>query len=207
MSDRNAGAELSLAEALRALPLAAPPRDVWQTLAAELAPQVRRPARRRFAVPAAIAAGVLAIAALLLTQTRERPAPQIATVAPASASSVANGTNAANGTSVRNVAAPDPEAQLTALESRSQQLERWLSETRAAAAPLPGQDLAAAAEIEDLIGLVDVELAAAPRKDAMPLWRYRVNLLEDLTALRYSNYRLAETLTTASNGAPPDRIN
>ena len=208
MSDRNARTELSLAHALRALPLAAPQRDLWQTLAAELAPQVRKPARRRFAVPAAIAAGVLALAAaLLLPRSREHASPQVATVAPLAASSVANGANAANGTNAKNPAAADPEAQLIALETRSQQLERWLSETRAAAAPLPGQDLAAAAELEDLIGLVDVELAAAARKEALPLWRYRVNLLEDLTALRYSNYRLAETLNTASDGASPNRIN
>ena len=207
MSDRNARTELSLAQALRALPLAAPQRDGWQTLAAELAPQMRKPARRRFAIPAAIAAGVLALAAtLLLARWHERVPPQVATVAPAAASNVANSANVANGTN-GNLTAVDPQAQLTALESRSQQLERWLSETRAAAAPLPGQDLAAVAELEDLIGLVDVELTAAPRRDALPLWRYRVNLLEDLTALRYSNYRLAETLNSATNGAPPNRIN
>ena len=197
MSDRNAGTELSLGEALRALPLATPPRDVWQALAAELAPlrvvQARSPARRRYALPAAIAAGLLAIAAALLLTTHERVAPRIATVAPTPASSSANGANAANGTSGKSAVVTDPETQLVALETRSQQLEHWLSQTRAAAAPLPGQDLAAAAEIEDLIGLVDVELAAAARKDALPLWRYRVNLLEDLTALRYASYRLAET--------------
>ena len=206
MSDRNTGTELSLGAALRALPLATPPRDVWQTLAAELAPARVAPARRRYVLPAAIAAGLLAFAVALMMMSRERAAPQIATVAPAPASSVANGANAANGTSGKGTVA-DPETQLVALETRSQQLEHWLSETRAAAAPLPGQDLAAAAELEDLISLVDVELAASTRKEALPLWRYRVNLLEDLTALRYSNYRLAETLNNASNGAPPDRIN
>src|SRR4051812_35929323 len=118
MSDRNAGTELSLAEALRALPLAAPPRDVWQTLAAELAPvrvaPARLPARRRYALPAAIAASLLAVAAALVLATRERVAPQIATVAPAPASIDANGANAANGTSGKSVAAADPEAQLVA---------------------------------------------------------------------------------------------
>ena len=208
MSDRNAGTELSLAEALRALPQATPPRDVWQTLAAELATAqapARNRARRRYALPAAIAAGLLAVAAAWLLMQHAH-APRVATVAPAPSSIVRNGANAANGTSGRNAAA-DPEAQLLALETRSQQLEHWLSETRAAAAPLPGQDLAAAAELEDLIGLVDVDLAGSTRTDALPLWRYRVNLLEDLTALRYSNYRLAETIDTTSSGAPPNRIN
>jgi hypothetical protein len=36
-----------------------------------------------------------------------------------------------------------------------------------------------------------VELAAPQRTHALALWQRRVGLLEDLAALRYSNYRLA----------------
>jgi len=82
---------------------------------------------------------------------------------------------------------------MASLRQRSQDLEHWLRETQRAAAPLSGQDLAAAAEIEDMIALVDGQLNAAPRDSELPLWRRRVALLEDLTALRYSSYRLAET--------------
>ncbi len=81
--------------------------------------------------------------------------------------------------------------QLATLEERSRALEGWLRDTSRAASPLPGQELAAATEIENLIGLVDVELAAPGHTDPLPLWRRRVALLEDLTALRYSNYQLA----------------
>jgi len=210
MSDRNPGDRLSLGEALRALPPLTPPRDGWSALAAELAPPQRRPARRRFALAAAFAASVLALAGTLSLRAPQPVAPQVATVAPSPASKVANDANAANVTNATNVQnAPTlEEGQLAALEARSQALERWLHDTRAAASPLPGQDLAAAAEIESLIGLVDVELGGTSRAKSLALWQRRVNLLEDLTALRYSNYRLAETLLAASAGEnAPNRIN
>jgi len=209
MSDRNARDELSLAEALRALPLAAPPRDVWQTLAAELAPQRRPSVRRRFALPAALAAGVLALVVAVLLAQRQQPAVPVATVTPPAASNVANGANAEKDTSGKATSGQvaDPALRLAALEARSQELERWLRETRDAAAPLPGQDLAASAEIEDLIGLVDMQLGGSSGNQALPLWQHRVDLLEDLTALRYSNYRLAETLSSTASGAAPNPIN
>ena len=56
---------------------------------------------------------------------------------------------------------------------------------------MQGQDLAAATEIENLIGLVDVELSAPREMPDADLWQRRVALLEDLSALRYSNYQLA----------------
>lgn len=209
MSDRNTPARLNLGDALRALPSAAPDRDAWPALAAQLKPQSQVPARRRHALPLAIAAAcVLAIAAaysLRQQQAVVASAPSVATVTPHAASSIVNGaeaTDAANATSVQN-SAGDAGAQLVALEARSQALERWLRDTRLAASPLPGQDLAAASEIENLIGLVDVELTASAHTDALPLWQRRVALLEDLTALRYSNYRLAETALADV----PNRIN
>jgi len=215
MSDRSGDNRLTLGDALRALPPLSPPRDGWSALAAELAPQLRRPARRRHALPAALAAGVLGLAAaLFLLRAPHDAAPLVATVAPPAASTVANDANAANvakvtnATNVKNAATDGTDARLAALETRSQALERWLHDTRAAASPLPGQDLAAAAEIENLIGLVDVELAGTSRASSLALWQRRVNLLEDLTALRYSNYRLAETMLAASSGEnAPNRIN
>jgi len=111
---------------------------------------------------------------------------EIATVTPDNASS---NTNSAKVGNVHN-AATDA-AQLAALQRRSQDLERWLSETGDVAAPLQGQDLLAATEIENLIGLVDVELTAKRQMQDTGLWKRRVDLLEDLSALRYSNYQLA----------------
>ena len=51
----------------------------------------------------------------------------------------------------------------------------------------------AAVEVEDLIGLVDVQLGGARGDaDALPLWRQRVALLEDLAAIRGNGLALAE---------------
>ncbi|MBS0571603.1 MAG: hypothetical protein JSS28_13410, partial [Proteobacteria bacterium] len=117
------------------------------------------------------------------------PSTPPATVAHAAASSSTNGTQAAQIHNAQN-AADHPE-RLAQLQQRSRALEHWLRQTGRDAAPLQGQDLAAAAEIENLIGLVDVELAAPRQVQAQALWQRRVGLLEDLAALRYSNYRLA----------------
>ena len=185
----------SLGHALRELPLQSPHRDVWAQLAAELAPRARE-RRRAWPLVAAAAAVVIAISAVMLTLPRP-PAtvPAVATSNDPSANTNGN-TNVA--TAANDLANHD---QLMALQKRSRELEQWLHQTTAAAAPLPGRDLAAATEIESLIGVVDVQLAAPDQRDEAKLWRRRVDLLEDLTALRYSNYRLAE------NGAPATWIN
>jgi hypothetical protein len=182
---------VTLGEALRALPLAAPPGDEWTLLRERLLREQSHPERprasawRRYVLPAALAAA-LAGAFLVL---RAPPASAPATVAHVAASSSTNGTQADRIHDAQNAAnQPDRLAQL---QQRSQALERWLRETGRDAAPLQGQDLAAAAEIENLIGLVDVELAAPRQTRASALWQRRVGLLEDLAALRYSNYRLA----------------
>lgn len=211
MSDLNAENRLNLGDALRALPLAAPGRDAWPALAAQLAPAL--PRRRRYLVPLAIAAAcVLAlVTALSLRYVPSADvAPQVAaTVAPTAASSKTNGANVLDATNVTNIHEQKKSSggELAAAQARSQALERWLHDTRHAASPLPSQDLAAAAEIENLIGLVDVELAAAPGDGTLALWRRRVALLEDLTALHYSNDRLAETATASTAMDTLNRIN
>ena len=207
----------TLPEALRALPQAAPERSAWPELAARLkqggpahaasnapvpttASEARRP-RRRWQLPAALAASLAlaAFAALLYRHeaaTRQAGATTAATVAHGAASKVANAAKATNGQQ-----STDPAAQLAALQRRSQALEHWLHETAPAAAPLRGPDLAAAAELEDMIGLVDVQLGAKPSARDVGLWRRRVALLEDLTALRWSSYSVAETGNAASTPA------
>jgi hypothetical protein len=190
---------MNLADALRALPLAAPERSAWPQLAAQLNRQTGDGRRetgtaerfRRFVVPAALAAA-LALVFVATHKPRENVSTQstatTATVAPASASSP---TNSAQETKVHNATNATDPARLAALQQRSQELEGWLRETGGTAAPLQGQDLAAATEIENLIGLVDVELATPREAQDATLWHRRVDLLEDLSALRYSNYQLA----------------
>jgi len=191
MSDRNR--QLNLADALRALPLQGPERSAWPELATQLrqSQAVRAETRptesfRRFILPAALAAALAAV--FVVTQKPRGPVAQhpVATISPNSASS---NTNSAKVDNVHNAAADA--AQLATLQQRSQDLERWLRDTGAAAMPLQGQDLVAATEIENLIGLVDVELAAPHEAQDAGLWQRRVALLEDLSALRYSNYELA----------------
>lgn len=193
MSDRDRPNGLNLADALRALPLETPEDGVWPELAARLQQSQaasrssdRAERLRRFVVPAALAAG-LGLVFFATYQARVTPSlPTTATVAPDTASS---NTNSAKVSNVHNASADA--AQLAVLQQRSQELERWLSETGDVAAPLQGQDLLAATEIENLIGLVDVELAAPREMQDTGLWKRRVDLLEDLSALRYSNYQLA----------------
>jgi hypothetical protein len=184
----------SLGQALRGLPLQSPDGDMWSQLAAELTPARTR--RRTWPYFAAAAAVLIAVAAMLTMPHR-----------PATVANVASSNNASTDTSEpANVATTDTSNQLTALQSRSRELEQWLHQTAGAAAPLPGRDLAAAMEIENLISVVDVQLAAPNQGDEGKLWRRRVDLLEDLTALRYSNYRLAESDGVA-NGQPATWIN
>jgi len=77
------------------------------------------------------------------------------------------------------------------LHQRSQTLERWIAAV-AARAPQDSRDLMAAVEVEDLIGLVDVQLGGAQGDtDALPLWRQRVALLEDLATIRSNAFALA----------------
>ena len=94
------------------------------------------------------------------------------------------------------------------MQTRSRELEKWLRDTGAASAPQSSQDLAASAEIEDMIGLVDVQLGATDSTDAaaLPLWRRRVALLEDLSTLRYSANALSLRNGIAANDMPVNKV-
>ena len=180
----------SLAAALRALPDAAPQPDLWPTLARELAER-RKPRAWRTLVPFALAAGLLLATLLPRAPVHESAPPEVAANPPP-------GTPAA--------AAPADE--LDALRTRSQTLERWIAAV-AARAPQSSRDLMAAVEVEDLIGLVDLQLGGAHAPtDALPLWRQRVALLEDLATIRGSAFAIAANDDgTAAVDAPYNRIN
>jgi hypothetical protein len=192
--------ESALRENLRALPLAAPSASAWPALEAALRANgiVATPAPRRhwrWAVPAALAAG-LALALLLPrmahTPTSSSPAA-IATSTPAQSAPKPTTTNllAAN-------SAPD----LDALRARSQRLETWLQRVAAGGTTLDGQNLMAAAEVEDLIGLVDVQLSGAgDSPEAAALWRQRIALLEDLGAIRTAAWGASANGLAINDGA------
>ncbi|MBO9664866.1 hypothetical protein [Dokdonella sp.] len=173
MSDRDRMTSApSLADALRALPQAAPQPDLWPDLAQALAARRRRP-WRRYALPAALAAGIAMLALAPLSTTTLPPAVPTQTAATTKADTP-----------------PTADAELAALHQRSQALERWIAS--ATVAPLDSRDLMAAVEVEDMIGLVDVQLGATRGDaDALPLWRQRVTLLEDLATIRANRYAIA----------------
>ncbi|MEP7044107.1 MAG: hypothetical protein ABI843_13670 [Dokdonella sp.] len=187
MSDRdgtmNSETGQGLAIALRALPQTAPQPDLWPDLAQALK-QRQRPSRWRHVVPAALAAGV-ALALLLPRWPLERGAPP-------SPSASTNAVATPNATSApASTPQPNDSAELDALHQRSQSLERWIA-AFTANAPQDSRDLMAAVEVEDLIGLVDGQLDAARGDvDALPLWRRRVALLQDLATIRGNAFAVA----------------
>ena len=181
--------DAALAAALRALPETAPQADLWPELARSLG-EGRRPRRWRYAISAAIAAALVLAVLLPRLAPRDVEAPPVVSVPAPSAP--------------QSIPAAD---ELTQLHQRSRTLERWIAAV-AARAPQDGRDLMAAVEVEDLIGLVDVQLGGANGDaDTLPLWRQRVALLEDLAAIRGNAFALAENGASAEQPASLDTLN
>jgi hypothetical protein len=181
--------DAALAAALRALPESTPQPDLWPDLARTLAERGRT-RWRRYAIPFA-AAAALAIALLAPSLVTHAPQAPIAStpVVPSPAAT----------------AATPQDGELAALHERSRTLERWIAAV-SARAPQDGRDLMAAVEVEDLIGLVDVQLGGSRGDaDALPLWRQRVALLEDLAAIRGNGAAFAASDTR--EGAVPVSLN
>ena len=168
------------AAALRALPECRPDRDLWPDLARAL--QTRRRSRRlHMLVPLALAAGLAAF----MLWPRQTVQPSLPTTPLSTAGKQATHS-----------------AELAALQQRSQSMERWISALSHSAAQ-DSRNLMAAVEVEDLIGLIDIQLGAArDANDVLPLWRKRVRLLEDLATIRASGASVATghfALTSADN--------
>lgn len=224
MSDRASTTDLSadtLTRRLRDLPPATPPADSWATLASSLrahglvrddgdgdastgsrgglAHESLRPRDSRRASPARrrwLAAGIAAVLALctLVLVPANRTERTVAALPT---------TPTPTPTSPTRTAAAD---EFTALRNESSRIEEWLRTLKADETPLDGRSLMAATEIEDMIGLIDLQLAAGndASNDTQALWRERVGLLRDLAAVR-TTYSLAGT-GIAANGtaAMPD---
>ena len=167
---------LPIAEALRALPLEAPPRSAWPGIAAAAhLDQPRRPVVTRWPYAFATAAA-LALALLL-------PVPGDAPAVGAAAESVADGT-ASEG--------PLTPVDLPALMRESARLERLIAAVNDD--PLqPADALVLGLAFEDELGGIDAALATAPRgsRDAQELWQQRVDTLSRYAELQSSRRLLA----------------
>ena len=146
-----------LREALRALPLAAPSASALPALKARLAHRRRERLLRRW-LPLAAAAAVcaLALAPVLRQGAPDQPPP---------------------------VAAVDSD--LAALIAQNQVYESALRSAAFGGRAQSARTALAGAEIEDLIGMLDLELSAAgDDAQARDLWRQRLVLMQELAAVR-----------------------
>jgi len=187
MYARNPGGGMNhddgLGAALRALPAATPPLDLWPDLARRLQTRRRRAWRRAW--PAALAASLLLGLVWSHTALHETTADR-ADAAPTSA------------TAERVASA----SEIDGLRARSRDLEGWLG-ALSAQSPQDGRTIMAAAEVEDLVSFVDLQLSAARNDpEALPLWRQRVALLEDLAVIRSGPQTLVAG-TTHDSAFPP----
>lgn len=151
----------SLAAALAALRLESPAPGGFARIEATLA---KRRTRARLVRGLALAASLAAIAVVPFALRSDRTA-----TAPEAPTPIAAETT------------PERPTRLALIE-QNQQLEAWV---RAQDEPFDGATASAAAELEDLIGMLDVELAATRDRDAQDaLWRQRLGLLSELASVR-----------------------
>jgi hypothetical protein len=152
----------ALVSALRELPLATPQRSVFAELERELAAAsastTTTPRRLRGAWIALAATFVAALAGVRLLHPQSADTSLVET---------------------------SPSADTLALIAQSQQLDDMLATLDARSVPINAESAMASAELEDLIGLTDLQLNAAHRDDeAHALWSRRVDLMTRLAATR-----------------------
>ena len=165
--------EASLAAALRALPTAVPGRDAWPALAARIR---RRQALRktvRFALPAALAAGI----ALAFTWPHVRlHAPAPVRIARHAASTHVHAMS-----------------DIASLQASSRQWQAWVQNLDRNGAPLDGQQLAHEVALQDQIGLIDLQLSASRDTATLGnLWQQRIALLQQMGLLHLQPYMVAD---------------
>jgi hypothetical protein len=171
LNDDRSDAERSVSAALTQLPLLAPPSDQFARIAIGIAQRKRKQAQRRMTFFAIAAA--LALAAILPFALRNESAPTIAHQ-PA--------TNATNAATNPDAVASNTTSPSDDLIARNQWLEAMV---RAQGEPMDAASAYASAELEDLIGMVDVQLSATEEPDRQTaLWEQRLSLMQELASVR-----------------------
>ena len=164
---------LPIAEALRALPLEAPPRSAWPGIAAAAKlDQPRRPLVTRW--PYAFATAAALALALLLPVPGDVPGGETGSIA----------TDATGDTTTP--------VDLPALMQESARLERLIAAVNDD--PLqPADALVLGLAFEDELAGIDDALATAPRgsRDAQELWQQRIDTLSRYAELQSSRRLLA----------------
>jgi hypothetical protein len=174
--------ERALGDALRALPLATPSRSAWPDIAASLAARRRARWRRHAAIGIATAA-VLALVVTLALRPADAPASRgIVNANPGDSNPAATVPRDAADNDEAPRATTDSEVE--SLIAQNQQWERALRRADSRPDTLNGSAALASAEIEDLIGMIDVELGQGSDHDARLLWTQRLQLMADLASLR-----------------------
>lgn len=151
----------ALGAALRAMPMLTPRDGAWSALAMELATTPRQSYGPRRAWPAWIGLAATLLAAVVGVRLLAPPDALV--------------DRSANQTSPETLA----------LIQQSQQLDEALAMLDARSVPIDGTSAMASAELENLIGLTDLQLNAVSRDDeAQALWRRRVDLMTRLANAR-----------------------
>jgi hypothetical protein len=165
---------ITLADALRSLPLEMPDRNAWPMLAARL-DERRRHARRVSRWPYAAAAAALLALALL---PRGGTLTSDSATAPHASASTTTATPAMN--------------RLAALMSESAQLERLVAAANDDGAS-SGSTAALGLQMEDSLQHLDASLnsGALTDKQQLALWQQRVNLLREIASLETSRHYYA----------------
>jgi hypothetical protein len=177
----------SLGSALRALPAQHADADTWRQIRRRAEAKARRRRRLRTGMPLAMAASVLIAFGVGYALRMNTPAPLASDTKPAHA----------------RITVTHNGAMLAQLQNHSMRLEQWLGELRANGAPLQGQALASAVNLQDRIGLIDLQLAAPGTSgDRQTLWRQRIRLLQDLAMLRVSQSPISDRPVMAENRHP-----
>lgn len=178
-----------LREALSQLPEHAPDSETWSRIHARAVSRRRSRRRLRRILPLAAAASLLL--ALGMPVLHDATSPDRAPLQTQTHVSPPTRNPATAHTAMPTVAS---------LQHRSMRMEQWLSELRTHGAPLQGVALARAVDLQDRIGLVDLQLSApgdTPARKA--LWQQRVNLLQDLAMLRVSQSPVSDQRAMAES--------